>query len=1163
MIPTQNNLNEIAAAITSNMDVTKQVLDSAIKAITTIGKKADGADIKSAEKPLKNMKSALISYIDVVKSVISILTSDIPQGKTLADIAGYVSKIEEDPDNPNLKKTVEKYTAIEVVMQIPNVINGMISTMQKLTSFKTGFRQIITMKKNILALGMMIEDLFTSFISMLKNIVTKNDLKEIMDCLVKQPDVIDEWTSNKTTQESEFKSKSKSGSHKHTVQGKLGLLDVFAQTFSIIEKMTAMNPPSLIKFELKLLKTRFALKRLVHHLLKFGKGYATADSKQTIEDIAELIAGDGNDNGKMGINKMLQKISMLTHTLSNIKFNLLHVLRINILLRFLGGKDGKGGLLNNLKNILQSDSIDVITDKDTDRKFKNLGNTINTLKEIGVSLMQLGVFAFVVNRFRKPIKTFISFIPKIVEELNNELFNKEINKSTVETLDDLNEVILSMSKIAKNIILLAILAIPAIISMIAAYIFIAALMLFIDLTMVLLQLIPTVVVKKINDGLVDIASIFISLVVVAASILILGLIAPLALKNILTTMGFVLVLMIFVGAIALLGLALDFIFNKMKMGNKITYGALMMLVVMGLLMVVAVQLLIMAVIAKTLQKMDVVVPMLCMFGAIMAFVGALVGLGYLMMNPIVLAGLGGAIIGTAMLFTGISFITGIANKMLELTKIDLDKLGIKKGKNGKFEFSDIKGTAIYNAKAVVAAATEVLNTLSDDIATRKGKVKARRSNKTLKQVNKVVNTITKIAEKLNKLQNVQIDATKLLGSNNKNGVVVGGSIGTIFSTIDQIENALIKFNSGAGNGATVRRDAIKAKRRLRRNKKVLSKVDRVINKIVDIAEDLESIGKFTIEADSINKGITNIFDAIEKVDNYIKERNRVAKLDDNGNVIDTSIISRIRQKKKARKQKQIDNQNAKSMSKVDVIMNSVAGIVGALESIKEFKLVDSNNKPITEQDLKNKIGVIFSSINAVSTEINEKIKTAPNADNVENMQPIIDYISNLGDSTKNLAEVDGKKLDKNIKSYVNFINKVNTMDVDKVRATSYMFRQMSNFSESIKGDFEKLAETLGDKLLPVLEELKEVMGVLPEKIDTGFQNTSASIAATTAPPTTENITAQINRENPNLSKDETDKMVNNRMSEKAKIESTGVAAKLDQLISLLKGYGETVVVRTV
>lgn len=186
-------------------------------------------------------------------------------------------------------------------------------------------------------------------------------------------------------------------------------------------------------------------------------------------------------------------------------------------------------------------------------------------------------------------------------------------------------------------------------------------------------------------------------------------------------------------------------------------------------------------------------------------------------------------------------------------------------------------------------------------------------------------------------------------------------------------------------------------------------------------------------------------------------------------------------------------------------------------------------------------------INSITTPTNDAVAT-------NNRLSVLERVTNMLNSISiDTADVDnaGKMLD----NYVNFVDKVNSVEVNKLENATNMFKQMSRFSTSIKGDFDKLAESLSEKLLPVLEELKEVMNVIPEKIDVGFQSTSASIAATTAAPTKENVTAQVNRENPNLTADEVDKIVTTRMNEKATTDANGVAAKLDEMITLLKGFG--------
>jgi hypothetical protein len=89
-----------------------------------------------------------------------------------------------------------------------------------------------------------------------------------------------------------------------------------------------------------------------------------------------------------------------------------------------------------------------------------------------------------------------------------------------------------------------------------------------------------------------------------------------------------------------------------------------------------------------------------------------------------------------------------------------------------------------------------------------------------------------------------------------------------------------------------------------------------------------------------------------------------------------------------------------------------------------------------------------------------------------------DYFSNI--QTKDLTA--------NTDQFVRFIDKANSVDVDKMKSVRDMFEQMARFSESLKGDFDKLAEVLSDKLVVVLEKLQETISGIPTNVS-GNQNT--------------------------------------------------------------------------
>jgi Asp-tRNA(Asn)/Glu-tRNA(Gln) amidotransferase C subunit len=229
-------------------------------------------------------------------------------------------------------------------------------------------------------------------------------------------------------------------------------------------------------------------------------------------------------------------------------------------------------------------------------------------------------------------------------------------------------------------------------------------------------------------------------------------------------------------------------------------------------------------------------------------------------------------------------------------------------------------------------------------------------------------------------------------------------------------------------------------------------------------------------------------------------------------------------------------------------------IKGMLDAVKNSFDVLNQIATLTIDD---KVISVAESFKTTITDINTKLKHAaldlPNHKNVKQLNAIISYVNRLNNGFNGIADTDTESVEKNINNYIKFIDKVNTVEIKKLETSAQMFKQMASFSNSIKGNFEKLAETLAEDLMPILEELKTIMGQVPEKLDTGFQNTSASIAATTAAPTRANITAQVGRENPNLTREQIEKVVDTRLNEKANNEASSPLAKLDELINLLKG----------
>ena len=90
--------------------------------------------------------------------------------------------------------------------------------------------------------------------------------------------------------------------------------------------------------------------------------------------------------------------------------------------------------------------------------------------------------------------------------------------------------------------------------------------------------------------------------------------------------------------------------------------------------------------------------------------------------------------------------------------------------------------------------------------------------------------------------------------------------------------------------------------------------------------------------------------------------------------------------------------------------------------------------------------------------------------------------------TSTEVDINKRLIDQNIQ----FLEKVNSVDIEKLRTTEKMFKNMAKFSETINGNFQGLADALNDRIAPVIEELSkkidDVKALQAEAIDDNNSN---------------------------------------------------------------------------
>lgn len=1141
VVLTQNNLNTVINAVQQNSSIVSDVVKATATSLKNVVKTT--SDLSHEVALFNSLDKVMGSYTSIVTKVINTLCGDLPgESKNLNELLGHV--IENERQKDGTFKQVTKYTIIDAAMQIPQVINGTIEVMEKLADFKSNFKSINNIKKNISLLKMMIGDVMSELINMFSDMVSQQDIDKLLKSLVKQPDTVHTLVENNANyKDDKLEGKDLSKTTTDTVSGQLGLLDIFEKTFSLVGLLNSMKVPNLVVLNVKLLKLRLALRSSLWQLVGFYdnliKRNNGKDPLESVNSFGLLIAGnDDSANKKIGLFTLINKLNLLMNVIKDLKIGIKEFALLYIGIKMIVT------ILNLVVQVINSEQVAALSNdviyKRIDRVNKNIGALSNTIKSLTIAALLSIIFV----PLCWTIPLAIMGIGLIITTINKFLADKEIGDVTI--FDDLETIIENIISISKSILLLgAISPLILIASWAVSILFIIGFIPVMWAAHCFAIVASKRQILQIKMSLSFFESMIKSLVVTGLLIIAFALLSPIIISAII--IGFLPMM----GALLLMSgfLWLTFkIIGKLSLQtvpNILSFGA-SIAIILGTLAISALLIFMVAKIQQNLEGFGAwgkVALMLLGMIALTAIV-VLLGIGVSALTAVIVPAMLG--FGQILVIFGMLVIMGISINLLAKTELNIGD-------------ENTKGTAKYNVKQIFEFAKYLRQQLRGEDGKDRilgGTGKWRRDKKMLKQVERSVNEIVDIANKLNTLQKIDIKKDTLLGIDNKSGV-----IGNIFTIVNLIEQQLNDFNNLNDKGKTTKGEQRRNRKRMRRNKQVLTKVDRITNKIVDIAEDLISIKDFGITSEewaSISLGITNIFDCIEKVDNEIKLRNNAAAIvkNDSGEEI-KDIVTLREERRLARRNKKVARQNKKQMTKIGSIMETLVGVIDAVESIKEFKW-DVNDEQLTK-----KVDIIFKSINQVSASIT-KNKNIPTSTELEKLQPVIDYLCTFSDSTKDLAEVNSDNLKNNIDNYVRFIDKVNTVEVSKLEKSAQMFQQMANFSNSIKGNFEKLAESINEDLMPVLEELKEIMEKVPTAIETNGANVSAAVASTTVAPTTTNVTKQVERENPGMDKKQVEQLVQARLKEHANSAANSTASKIDELINLLKGYsGDHVVVQTI
>ena len=322
------------------------------------------------------------------------------------------------------------------------------------------------------------------------------------------------------------------------------------------------------------------------------------------------------------------------------------------------------------------------------------------------------------------------------------------------------------------------------------------------------------------------------------------------------------------------------------------------------------------------------------------------------------------------------------------------------------------------------------------------------------------------------------------------------------------------------------------------------------DKIAGYADKIGAVG-------NVVKTLSDIVESINKIKNIKLKESDKTKIQQNIELIFGTVIDIV-----DATNRNLETLEGKSINSeaLDPIVNGLQLLNTAFENLCN---VDTSNFKkngdtfakfissiaTTEID-KDKASIICGTIDSIAVMITES--TGTDILEANSRLTLIERLNTAISNFNNTDEASISRGKRTLEGYTKFVEKINTIDIKKLETSAKIFEEMSKLSMSIRGNFDALAESINEDLMPVLKELKEIMEKVPETLETGFQNTNASIGAVNAPPTSENLSNQVKRENPTLTAEDVDRIVRQRLNAIAK---NNDESKLDNIIKILQGIG--------
>lgn len=506
------------------------------------------------------------------------------------------------------------------------------------------------------------------------------------------------------------------------------------------------------------------------------------------------------------------------------------------------------------------------------------------------------------------------------------------------------------------------------------------------------------------------------------------------------------------------------------------------------------------------------------------------------------------------IYTGVSLLNNIRGLIFKLGFIGKLKIDSERA----IKNVELSITTVYKIEEAINTLTKI-PTNEDGSINTKGlineilgdAIQGMMAKKKFNRADRILAQIFSIVKKLNAIQEFTINYDKI--SNTLESIL--GEKGVI----TKIEEFINKKNALPDNWTykdviNMWKQNVEDNLNYRAQNRMMNRSDKILTQIHTIVKTLDEINKFSVNKDNITSKLEKIFDVIDWVDKYVAQRNAMTEEEKEELIRRMRLNSFFNTDLFTDPEEMIKMAEAANIDRTTKIIVGIGDMTRSLKDIMEIKVTpDAAQKKVTN---------ILNCIDQIYTEIETrtKNKTAWFSDGTDKtVNKICEEINVLNESLRGLSGITDSEV-KNSKAaldnYSKFLTKVDTLKVENLEKSASMFEQMARFSESITGNFDKLAESLSDEIMPLLKELKDTMEQANKSLESGFSSTTETLMATSpVPVSSDNMNSVVKANNPNMTPEQQQAEATRRMAAQMRNQNNTLAAKLDEMISLLSGSG--------